>query len=106
MQRPHTLGTQFTCFTGTKVQILTHKAHVRRCLFAHCRARGARGARLEGTQFYLLYWYKSTNTDAQGEQACDVPDLVDIKLLLASRAFDDDWLMRPRLQLQVALEVQ
>jgi hypothetical protein len=30
-----------------------------------------------------------------------VPDLVDIKLLLASRAFDDDWLMRPRLQLQV-----
>ena len=30
-----------------------------------------------------------------------MPDLVDIKLLLASRAFDDDWLMRPRLQLQV-----
>ena len=37
-QRP---GTQFTCFTGTKVQILALKA----------------------TQ-ELFYWYKSTNTDA------------------------------------------
>jgi hypothetical protein len=39
------LGTQFTCFTSTKVQILTL-----------------------GDRFsvYLLYWYKSSNTDAKG----------------------------------------
>ncbi len=37
------LGTHFACFTGTKVQILKH---------IHIRRRR------------LLYWYKSTHTDA------------------------------------------
>jgi hypothetical protein len=43
------LGSQFTRFTGTKVQILTL---LRR--------------RAERLRFsvYLLYWYKSTNTDS------------------------------------------
>jgi len=48
------LGSQFTCFTGTKVQILTlrHASHI-----------------MWRTQYhifsvYLLYWRKSTNTEA------------------------------------------
>jgi hypothetical protein len=45
-------GTHFTCFTGTKVQILS--------LFGRQRPPGAARYSL-----YLLYWYKSTNTDAQ-----------------------------------------
>ena len=40
----------FTCFTGTKVQILTQKTRLE--------------ALNQGTPFFLLYWYKSTNTDA------------------------------------------
>lgn len=32
----------------------------------------------------------------------DVPDVVDIELLLASGALDDDWLTRPKLQLETA----
>jgi hypothetical protein len=51
---PPTAGTQFTCFTSTKVQILTpdelvqqHSHHV---------------ASLKSL-VYLLYWYKRTNTD-------------------------------------------
>jgi hypothetical protein len=40
--------TQFTCFTGTKVQILT----------------GADTTRYYSV--YLLYWYESTNTDGCG----------------------------------------
>ena len=42
-------GPQFTCFAGTKVQILTLKA-----------LQAATPA------VYSLCWYKSTNTDAQG----------------------------------------
>jgi hypothetical protein len=42
---------RFTCFTGTKVQILTQKTRLE--------------AFNQGTPFYLLYWYKSTNTDAE-----------------------------------------
>ena len=34
-------------------------------------------------------------------QAVEVPDDVDVELLLASRALDDDWLTRPNLQLQL-----
>ncbi len=40
-------GTQFTFFTGAKVQILTPE---------ELRAR-------QWCSVYLLYWYKSTNTD-------------------------------------------
>jgi hypothetical protein len=47
------LGTQFTCFTGTKVQIMTQKDLVR---ITH----------MSRYSVYLLYWYKSTNTDAEG----------------------------------------
>jgi hypothetical protein len=43
----------FTCFTGTKVRILTQKALL---------VAGA--LNLVGGN--LLYWYKSTNTDAEG----------------------------------------
>jgi hypothetical protein len=48
-------GTKFTCFTGTKIQILT------RCLVCHSLLLGRWNSR---RQLYLLYWYKSTNTDA------------------------------------------
>jgi hypothetical protein len=52
---PHllaTCGTQCTCCTGTKVQILTQ-----------LRESQHRGVQ-EEVLLYLLYWYKSTNTDA------------------------------------------
>ena len=45
------LGTQFACFTGTKVQILTPEA------------QRSTEKRSNVAQFTLLYWYKSTNTD-------------------------------------------
>jgi hypothetical protein len=51
------LGTQFTCFTGTKVQILTQKALVE----SNFIIRGYKAGSV-----YLLYWYNSTNTDAEG----------------------------------------
>jgi hypothetical protein len=47
------LGTHFACFTGTKAQRLTQKALCR----GHAPLRYS---------LYLLYWYKSTNTDAEG----------------------------------------
>jgi hypothetical protein len=40
----HGNGTQFTCFTGAKVQILTPEV-------------------LHARQWCSVYWYKSTNTD-------------------------------------------
>jgi hypothetical protein len=39
-------GTQFTCFTGTKVQMLTHARPRTPLMYS----------------VYLLYWYKSTDT--------------------------------------------
>ena len=45
--------TQFTCFTGTKVQILTPE---------ECGRGTVATARYV---VYLLYWYKITNTDAE-----------------------------------------
>ena len=52
------IGTQFSCFTGTgtNVQILTQETQ-RACRSAAC------------SSLYLLYWYKSTHTDA-GDTAC------------------------------------
>ena len=44
-------GTQFACFTSTTVQILTQM------LSACCGVT-------VGHSIYLLYWYKSTHTDA------------------------------------------
>ncbi len=41
-------GAQFTCFTGTKVQMLTPEEPRQK---------------LAGYSVYLLYWYKSTNAD-------------------------------------------
>jgi hypothetical protein len=53
-------GTQFTCFTGTKVHILTLQAS---------RARAGGDRRKDA--LYLLYWCKSTKPDAGCEQgAC------------------------------------
>jgi hypothetical protein len=47
-------GTQFTCFTGTKVQILTQ----------HAGVAWSNVSWFTGTKKYLRYWYKSANTDA------------------------------------------
>ncbi len=56
-------GTQFTCFTCTKEQILTHEElRARTSHLIHC----PRGWRYS---VYLLYWYKSTNTDADVQEA-------------------------------------
>jgi len=54
------LGTNFTCFTSTRVQILTQEALL-----------GGRQCRvclknLQMNSVDLLYWYKSENTDAEG----------------------------------------
>ena len=53
-----TAGAHVTCFTGTKVQILTQSvvARVGRGCYGRC-------------SLYLLYWYKGTNTDAEGAAA-------------------------------------
>ncbi len=75
-------GTQFTCFTSTKVQILTstkariltkladsgRAGHQGRAtsLFVHGRDPKAGGNRYS---IYLLYWYKSANTGHQGRIA-------------------------------------
>jgi hypothetical protein len=60
-------GTQLTCFTGTKVQTLTFDACCTRtdaCKTVDMAFAVLMAARLvTGTQVYLLYWYKSTNTD-------------------------------------------
>ena len=97
------LGTQFTCFTGTKVQILTQKALLGAMMQAGADPQDVQGLQdlrdddsqpgdaanrnhrpkpppalpslpslplpandkpQRCTQVYLLYWYKSTNTDA------------------------------------------
>jgi hypothetical protein len=82
------LGTQFTCFTSTTVQILTPKDL--RAEWTSCGALTARSSftcvtgtkvqiltqkalavdvlwRADGTQqLYLRYWYKSTNSDTEG----------------------------------------
>jgi hypothetical protein len=66
----HALTTQFTCFPGTKVQILTHQmtcstpySNVLYSLPSRkaCTSTSRRSCRCS---VYLLYWYKSTNTDA------------------------------------------
>jgi hypothetical protein len=58
-------GTQFTFFTSTKVQILTRAARAA-ALASH---PALEDVGLEdngiGTHLTLLYWYKSTNTDAE-----------------------------------------
>jgi hypothetical protein len=59
-------GTQFTCFAGTKVPVLTHAYSLLvLCFFFFAAPRPPRAALCEskGTQFCLLYWCKSTNTD-------------------------------------------
>ena len=51
---------QFTCFTGTKVQMMTQLGQL------ELGKRGPyRRASIQAA-VYLLYWYKSTNTDAAG----------------------------------------
>jgi hypothetical protein len=53
-------GSHFTCFTGTQVQILT------RTQAAGCAGGlGTATRRTHRFSFYLLYWYNSTNTDAE-----------------------------------------
>ena len=47
----------FTCLTGTKVQVLTPE---------ELQAAGDERVQL----LYLLYWYKSTNTDAREAAGC------------------------------------
>ena len=61
---------RFTCFTSTKVQILTAE-----------ELRARREHRL--VSVYLLYWYKSTNIDAEAPSACagTLADAVSVYLL-------------------------
>jgi hypothetical protein len=64
LQKSHlSEGTQFTCFTGTKVQILTSHLSEASALIFEASAR-PKGPILHRYSVYLLYWYKSTNTDA------------------------------------------
>ena len=56
------LGTQFTCFTSTKVQILTQGTQFTGFTRTQVQIL-ALGARFS---VYLLYWYKSLSTDAKG----------------------------------------
>ena len=55
---PRGLGTHFTCFTTTKVQILTQKGAMQ----AGVAGVGHQTLRYL-PQFTWLYWYKSTNSD-------------------------------------------
>jgi hypothetical protein len=68
---PPGTGTQFTGFTGTKVQTLTQKA------LLGCGRYSV----------YWLYWYKSTNTDADGAgKTMLAPDSMLAKAVSASKA--------------------
>jgi hypothetical protein len=59
----------FTGCTGAKVQILTQKALLTRPLHDGLPGLEARVSRCSG---YLLYWHKSTNTDAEARVSSDV----------------------------------
>jgi hypothetical protein len=58
--RPH-----FTCFTGTKVQIMALEKEA--CTADSGDPRRCRAV-VSACAVYLLYWYNSTNTDAR--EAC------------------------------------
>jgi hypothetical protein len=59
-------GTQFACFTGTKVQILTLRT-ANSATIAGLRGDAAHNAAASNRySVYLLCWYKSTHTDACG----------------------------------------
>jgi hypothetical protein len=57
---------QFTGFTGTKVQILTHSGQGKELLACVQRDGPDEEPFAIGTHFCLLYWYRSANTDAGG----------------------------------------
>ncbi len=104
---PSNEGTHFTCFTGTKVQILSlvalQKAWCRlsrTCFFWYKRTNADAGGaemktwcRLSRTCcrfFYLFYWYKRTNTDASGASnegvVSSVANLLSILVSMAQEA--------------------
>jgi hypothetical protein len=63
-------GTQFTCFSGTKVQMLTKKKIGSGSEHALQHAGGADAGEGYGclekqVKNYLIYWYKSANTDTE-----------------------------------------
>jgi hypothetical protein len=60
-------GNPFTCFTSTKVQILTQSMQ-QLGMKGSRRPRGLRRS-AERYAIYLLYWYKSANTDAAARAA-------------------------------------
>ena len=63
-----------------------------------------RRIRMQRPQSVDVAFLHSVGQDALQEldlQASEVPDVADLKLLLASRALDDDWLTRPAMQLDV-----
>jgi hypothetical protein len=86
------LGTHFTCFTGTKVQILTqkryagvdhvgwkHDKHIERLLLSKTISSAAKslthivGVMIDRCELallrqYLSFWYKSKHTDAEAVQ--------------------------------------
>jgi hypothetical protein len=87
-------GSKFTCFTSTKVLALLEKQVIltsaaekpRRGIlgfFLFCA--GSFGWLLLGTQLTLLYWYKSTKTDA--EDAAKSRDVVCMVLFVLSWLF-------------------
>jgi hypothetical protein len=88
-------GTQFACFTGTKVQILTQQrppeAQRRRALADETSAKiEAAQERLEVLSYllallvqkYLLYWYKSTRFNSTTPRGAQLLALLVQKCLL------------------------
>ena len=64
------VGTQFKCFTSTKVQILTRKKIGSGSEHALQQAGGADAGEGDGrlekqVMNYLIYWYNSTYTEAE-----------------------------------------
>jgi len=62
-----TLGTQCTCITGTEVELLTQKV-LAALLAALLAADMLFVCPVDAIRYsmYLLYWYRSTTTDAEG----------------------------------------
>jgi len=61
--------TQFTYFSGTKAQILTLEKRMQELVCGtprRCVCRVSRDLLLARYAVYWLYWYKRTNTDAEG----------------------------------------
>ncbi len=89
-------GTQFTCFTGTKVQILGGRQRYSVLSFYWCKSTNTDAEEAEEVRKllallvrYSLYWYKSTNTDEkEAEEVRKELGLMHSDHLTTLRAFD------------------